>query len=183
MMVRTSASDALEIATLRLPGAGRIGLTLCPGKRDPRAMTGAWQRDLLADLKEVARWEATTLVTLVESHELTHLGVEDLGATARSLGLEWMHLPIRDVSTPCPAFEQAWETRGAELRRRLAAGEGIVIHCRGGLGRTGLVAARLLIELGEAPQRALAMVRSIRPGAVEAPEQEAYVLNGFLRSE
>jgi len=32
------------------------------------------------------------------------------------------------------------------------AGEAIVIHCRGGLGRTGIVAARLLVEFGEDPE-------------------------------
>jgi ADP-ribosyl-[dinitrogen reductase] hydrolase len=53
----------------------------------------------------------------------------------------------------------------------------LVIHCKGGLGRTGVVAARLLIELGETPNAALARVRAARPGAVETPEQEDYVLN------
>jgi ADP-ribosyl-[dinitrogen reductase] hydrolase len=57
-------------------------------------------------------------------------------------------------------------------------GNRIVVHCRGGLGRTGVIAARLLIELGEAPDKALQRVRAARPGAVETPEQEDYVLRG-----
>ena len=55
-------------------------------------------------------------------------------------------------------------------------GESVVVHCRGGLGRTGLVAARLLVELGESPVSALVRVRAARPGAVETVEQEKYVL-------
>ena len=59
---------------------------------------------------------------------------------------------------------------------RVRHGQSLVVHCRGGLGRTGLISARLLIELGESPARALARVRAARPGAVETREQETYVL-------
>ena len=93
-----------------------------------------------------------------------------------SFGMAWHHLPIRDVSIPDPVFEGAWETQGAALRQKLRDGERIVIHCRGGLGRTGMIAARLLIELGETPDRALQRVRAVRPGAVETLEQEDYAL-------
>ena len=59
----------------------------------------------------------------------------------------------------------------------LKNGQGIVVHCRGGLGRTGLIAAQLLIELGEMPSKALERVRAARPGAVETRQQEKYVLS------
>ena len=116
------------------------------------------------------------LVTLMESHELEYLSGPDIGEKAVSLGLDWYHLPIRDVSIPGPEFEDIWKRAGTALRRKLRDGESIVIHCRGGLGRTGIIAARLLIELGETPGQALQRVRAVRPGAVETPEQEDYVL-------
>jgi ADP-ribosyl-[dinitrogen reductase] hydrolase len=38
---RTSKTHPLQIAELPLgDGQGRIGLTFCPGKRQPQAMTG-----------------------------------------------------------------------------------------------------------------------------------------------
>jgi ADP-ribosyl-[dinitrogen reductase] hydrolase len=95
---------------------------------------------------------------------------------AIALGLDWYHLPIRDVSIPSTAYETQWADVGEALRTRLLDGQAIVVHCRGGLGRTGLVAARLLIELGEKPATALQRVRAARPGAVETVEQEKYVL-------
>lgn len=58
------------------------------------------------------------------------------------------------------------------------------MHCKGGLGRAGTVAARLLIEFGQAPEDAIACVRAARPGAIETHQQETYlrqlndVLNG-----
>jgi ADP-ribosyl-[dinitrogen reductase] hydrolase len=61
----------------------------------------------------------------------------------------------------------------------LRDGGNIVIHCRGGIGRAGMVAARLLVELGDAPDVAIAKVRVARhPRAVETLEQERWVADG-----
>lgn len=40
--------------------------------------------------------------------------------------------------------------------------QAVVVHCRGGLGRTGIIAARLLIELGEQPNKALVLTAAAR---------------------
>ena len=61
------------------------------------------------------------------------------------------------------------------LLARLRDGESIVLHCKGGLGRTGMVAARLLVELGCTPEEAIVAVRQARSGTIETREQEAYV--------
>ena len=175
MKPRTSTTHPLRIAALDTPAGGRIGMTFCPGKCDPAAMTGPWDRDLGIDLTAIVDWGASALVTLMEAHELAQLGVSDIGRHVESSGLAWFHLPIRDVSIPDAAFEATWETVGATLRARLRDGHGIVIHCRGGHGRTGLIAARLLIELGEPPRNALERVRVVRPGAVETRQQQEYV--------
>jgi ADP-ribosyl-[dinitrogen reductase] hydrolase len=175
MTVRTSETDPLEIATVNTPGNGRLGLTFCPGKSDASAITGAWARDLDTDINAIVDWGATTLVTLMKDYELQLLGVPNLGEEAHNLRLDWFHLPIQDVSIPSGDFERQWAIDGPELRSRLLGGQSIVLHCRGGLGRTGLVAARLLIELDEAPEEALRKVRAARTGAVETAEQEVYV--------
>lgn len=176
MKPRTSHSHPLQIAFVDTPGNGRIGMTFCPGKHDPLAMTGPWARNLQSDLAAITNWGATVLVTLMESHELERLGVSSLGDIAVAQGLEWYHLPIQDVSVPNAAFESQWAAVGGTLRSTLLAGKSIVVHCRGGLGRTGMIAARLLIELGEKPVTALNRVRAVRPGAVETTGQEGYVL-------
>ena len=179
MHARTSQSHPLQIDTLGPVGRGQLGLTFCPGKYDPRAQTGAWDRDLDTDLRAVLDWGASTVMTLMETHELKLLRVPDLGERVARVGLHWWHLPIADGGIPDPRFEQAWNRAGEDLRRRLAAGEGIVIHCRGGLGRTGIVATRLLIEFGEVPETALFRVRRARAGTVENRLQEEY-LRGLL---
>ena len=54
-------------------------------------------------------------------------------------------------------------------------GEDVYVHCKGGLGRAGTIAARLLVELGVSPKQAIADVRAARPGAIQTREQERYV--------
>ena len=51
----------------------------------------------------------------------------------------------------------------------------IAIHCMGGLGRSGTVAAIILRDLGIPPQSAINIVRQFRPGAIETKEQEMFV--------
>jgi ADP-ribosyl-[dinitrogen reductase] hydrolase len=50
-----------------------------------------------------------------------------------------------------------------------------VVHCRGGIGRSGLVAASVVTTYGFAPTDAIARVRQAQPLAVETRLQEAYV--------
>ena len=151
-MIRTSSTHPLHIATIECLGLelragsrfklGRIGITLCPGKRQPAALTGGWARDLDLDLAAIEQWGAAVVVTLTEAHELKALGVAYMGARVRSHHMDWVHLPIVDVSVPDTRFEQAWHIHGEGLRARLRNGFDILVHCKGGLGRAGTIAAR-----------------------------------------
>ena len=78
-----------------------------------------------------------------------------------------MHPPIPAERTPGPDFEAEWPAASDRLRSRLDAGENILVHCCGGLGRSGMVAARLLAESGVDAEEAIARVRAVRPGAIE----------------
>jgi len=175
--IRTSETDPLQIATITFPWLpGRIGLTFCPGKKGESTFGGPWQRDLETDLAVIRDWGASCLVTLMEEHELSLLQVEELPEAARRHGLHWLHLPIRDLDVPGESWLKDWrQENGPELRDRLVDGERILIHCRGGLGRTGLVGALLLRDLGLEADEAIRLVRRVRPNAIETREQEQFV--------
>ena len=176
--MRTSKTHPLRIAAVRqTPAHGRIGITFCPGKKDPDAWTGAWHRDLSIDLDAIKDWGATLVVTLVEQHELENLEVPELGKMVHSLGMEWLHLPITDLAIPSSSFETEWRRHGEYIRSLLRNRFDVVVHCKGGLGRSGTIAARILIELGETPTKAIAAVRSARPNAIDQGVQERFVLN------
>ena len=176
-MMRTSSTHPLQIATVSAgAGFGQVGITFCPGKYDPRAMSGSWDRDLAVDLDAVHAWGAAAIVTLIEPKELALLRVEGLGQEVLKRGMMWFHLPIVDVSTPDENFERQWDVIGPQIRSLLRDGRDVMVHCRGGLGRAGTVGARLLVELGMEASKAIAQVRAVRPGAIETSAQERYVL-------
>ena len=175
--VRTSLSHPLRIDEVVVDAAGRIGLCICPGKRGGSMMGGPWQRDLAQDLEVVRRWRPDAVLTLLEAHELELLGVSDLGSRLRALGIEWHHLPIVDRQPPDERFEAAWTVSGSRVRACLRDGGRVLVHCRGGLGRAGTLAARLLVELDMPAAEAVAQVRRARPGAIETEEQMQHVLN------
>ena len=181
-MLRTSDTHPLQIAAIDAgTDRGKIGVTLAPGKNDRFAIGGPRARDLDKDLDAIAAWGARTVVTLLEPHELTHLAITRLGAEVQRRGMEWLHLPIPDVSTPEPEFEGKWPAVSGRLRSRLAAGQNILIHCRGGVGRSGMIAARLLCESGVDAEEAIARIRAARPGAIETWEQEQWARSGPRR--
>jgi ADP-ribosyl-[dinitrogen reductase] hydrolase len=175
--MRTSTTHPLQIASVQpFSGMGRIGLTLCPGKVQPHAATGAWARDLALDLNAITAWGAVAVATLVEDHELRSLKVPALGAELTRRHVDWLHLPIPDAGLPTAAFEVRWAQVGGGLRARLRDGFSVLVHCKGGLGRAGTVAGRLLVELGVDPAEAVRRVRAVRPGAIETEAQLDYVL-------
>ncbi len=172
----TSDRNPLQIDAVPVPGTpGLIGMTLCPGKKDPYAVFGTWDRDLAADLQAIGDWGASAVVSLMQEHEFKLLGLADFEAHVAPR-FRWHWLPIPDGGIPDEAFDQQWAGAGPELRERLVAGERLLVHCRAGLGRTGLIASRLLVEFGMTPLQALNAVRRARPGTVETMLQEHYVL-------
>ena len=83
-------------------------------------------------------------------------------------GIEGMHLPVDDFHAPTTA--QMLDAL-AFLDRARAAGTPAAVHCLAGQGRTGTVLAAYLIRGGLDADQAVAEVRAVCPGAVEATPQ------------
>ena len=120
----------------------------------------------VADVAALRDWRADLVLTLVEAAESAALS-PGLGAALAAAGIAQRHFPIADYGVPVGG----WAAVSADLHARLAQGARIVVHCRGGCGRTGMIALRLMVEAGEAPQAALTRLRAVRPCAVETEAQ------------
>ena len=180
MTLRSSISDPLRIDSVKAGQlAGRVGMTFCPGKNQATSITGGWKRDLALDLHAINIWRAQVLISLMEAHEFLLVGVpqDELSRQTRALGIEWIDAPIIDGSVPSQMFLDRWRSIVPGLREILKEGGGVVFHCLGGLGRTGTMAACLLIEAGLCPDAAMAAVRTARPGTIENTTQERFVIN------
>lgn len=179
---KTSETHPLRIDSVSVPETQvRIGMTLCPGKTQSWGRHGTWRRDLDTDLAAIQAWGASTLISLIEDHEFEWLDITALPDKARALGLAWYHWPIRDDDIPDQRFHDCWKEESETVLNQLHTGQSIVLHCMGGLGRTGTVASLMLCEFGLSPEEAVHRVREARPGAIETTGQLSYVLSGGSR--
>jgi protein-tyrosine phosphatase len=145
--------------------------------------------DYAGDVQHLIEWKPAIVISLVSEVELVAARAAGLWHDLVEAGCRWEHLPISDFGVPDAEFEEAWPEVSANARRALTGGGRILVHCRGGCGRSGMVALRLMIELGEAPDDALARLRVVRSCAVETDAQMAWALAAkrapavFLRHE
>lgn len=178
MTPRTSDSHPLRVDSV---GAnefpGRLGITFAPDKKSAsHHAADAWDRHLDVDLDALAdRFQTHVLVSLMEDHKYDLLEIPELLREANERGMEVVHLPIRDVSVPRSDQREAFEAMHSDVSDHLRQGRNVVVHCHGGLGRSGLVAASVLTRFGASADEAIARVRAARPGAIETAEQERFV--------
>ena len=126
------------------------------------------------DLHLIREWRPSIVITLTTRVEHVILGVETLGSDIQGLGSRWFHMPIEDYQIPAGAVHERWPEISALARQALTGGGRVLVHCKGGCGRSGMIALRLMIECGERPDAALARLRAVRPCAVETDAQMAW---------
>jgi ADP-ribosyl-[dinitrogen reductase] hydrolase len=127
-------------------------------------------------VETLARWGTQALVTLLDDIEMARLRLHDLPGLLSAAGIAWYSAPlVLERTAATVEFESVWSKIGPVLRDILWQGGKVALHCRDGRDRTGMVAARLLVELGCHPLDAINRVRGARPGAIASAEQESYV--------
>jgi len=151
---------------------------LATGKIVKQGRDGAsWQRDLRQDLRHLqAHHGVRLLVCLLNLSELRSLQIGELEKECAKQGLPLLQYPIVEMAAPTDLATAAELV--ASMCEHYREGTRIVIHCRGGVGRAGMMAAACLLrlEVGASPKEAIAIVRRRRcSNAVESHRQEAFV--------
>lgn len=143
---------------------GMLGLSPLPG------MAG----DSAADLELIRGWRPGLVISMTTEAEMIEAGLRHLGADLQRLGSRWAHLPVPDFGTPPADVLAAWPEVSRAARDTLAGGGRVLVHCRGGCGRSGMVVLRLMVEAGEPPEAALSRLRAVRSCAVETEAQRSW---------
>ncbi len=151
--------------------AGRLGICPLPGRGG----------DYAGDLAALLAWSPSLVLTMTEGAELDRAGAGALPGDLARAGIGWHHLPIPDFNAPPAATAARWPAASRAARDALARGGGVLAHCHGGCGRSGMAVLRLMVELGEAPDAALLRLREVRPCAVETDAQLAWATEGKVR--
>ena len=144
-----------------------------PGKlaMAARPRGGDWLKDDLATWKRAGIDAVLSLLTPEEERDME---LRDEAGEAQTQGMEFASFPIPDRQIP--RSEAKWVELLEKLTRTLSEGKNVVVHCRQGIGRSGLVAACLLVRRGISPGAAVEMVSGARGVSVpETPEQRDWI--------
>jgi protein-tyrosine phosphatase len=121
---------------------------------------------LESDIRELKREGVDCLVSLLKVHPV-------LGEVCEETGVEWIQYPIEDFGLPTDP--DAFEKLVSGLVARIESGKRVCVHCRMGIGRTGVVLACVVGRLFGIPgAQAIRTVRKIRD-AIETDGQAAFV--------
>lgn len=155
-----------KIYRMILNTVGEIALSRMPGS----------VTRLEEDVAEIVALNCACVLTLSSEEELILHGAHRLSSLLVDKGIEWHHFPIDDYATPLPSQDQAWSELSDRLHHHLNNNLTILIHCYAGIGRSGMIALRLLVEQGVNPEEALNQIRNVRPGAIERPAQYEWAI-------
>jgi protein-tyrosine phosphatase len=153
-----------EIYWLDGPWPGKLAMAARP-------RGGDWLKDDIASWK---RASIDTVLSLLTPEEEADLDIQGEAAEASKQGLEFASFPIPDRQVP--RSETKWAEVLDKVTRTLSDGKNVLVHCRQGIGRSGLVAAGLLVRNGMSPGAAVESVSAARGLTVpETVEQRDWI--------
>lgn len=138
------------------PWPGRLGVSARP-------RGGDWLGQELAGWR---REGVDTIVSLLTPQEEEEFSLQAEGAQAYEQGMNFVSVPVGDRQAP--DSESEIEAVVREMDTALSARRNVLVHCRQGIGRSGLLAACLLIHRGTSPASALGQLSATR--GTEVPE-------------
>ncbi|MGH8672308.1 MAG: hypothetical protein ACREUA_09810 [Burkholderiales bacterium] len=143
-----------------------------------RPRSGEWLTD------DVVGWfdcGLRTVVSLLEPQEVHEFGLDDESLLCRAHGLEFISFPIRDRAVP--ASFRGLAALVDILVTRLRRGVIIGLHCRAGIGRSGLVAGCILLKLSVPFPDVFPMLSRARGSPVPDTRYQAKWVKAFGKTE
>jgi protein-tyrosine phosphatase len=132
-----------------------------------RPRGGDWLEDEMIKLHGQG---VNTIVSLLERSEIFELDLQEESALAESIGMKYLHFPIPDRRIPNNETEVGQFI--TKLVQQLDEGQSIAIHCRMGIGRSSIIAGKVLLELGYKKEDLISHISKARGLSVPDTEEQ-----------
>lgn len=136
-----------------------------------RPRGGDWIED------EIEAWQQAGLdvvVSLLEEQEAAQFELGHEGDVAKSKGVRFISFPIPDRGVPTSTREA--HSLFSTVAATLEEGKNVAVHCRQGIGRSGLIATGVLLTSGMGVDKALEVVSAARGESIpETPTQLQWI--------
>ena len=138
------------------PWGGRLAIA-------SRPRGGDWLDDDTCAWRQA---DIDVVVSLLENDEVAQLDLLREDQAAEDHDITFISFPIPDRGVPASLQEAV--ALIARIGAQLDAGKNVAVHCRQGIGRSGLIAAGVLMTSGGSSEEATQIVSSA--GGISVPE-------------
>lgn len=175
--MRNSTTHPIYVSWFEEGGEkGRLGITLCPGKYQPVASTGSWNRQLDVDIQALKQMGAGRIISLITRDDMRILRVEGMEGEVCKHDMVWNHLPLADATAPTDDWMEGALPIIHDIIKSIPEGEQVVVHCMGGLSRAGTFASIYMWMRGVEMRTAIERVREQRSPHAINPRQVAFLM-------
>tara|TARA_B000000565_G_scaffold244372_1_gene211353 strand:+ start:573 stop:1064 length:492 start_codon:yes stop_codon:yes gene_type:complete len=158
----------ISISWIPIGKKNLLGVSQFPGKNLQNIFDLS---SFLKDLQIIKKQKVKIIVSLLPENEKNKLGLDDLIWSKEEV--EYIQFPINDFSVPPKKKFNELKKLISFIKENLMLSKYVLIHCNGGKGRSGMIAALVLKAMKE--KDPIKKVREKVIGAIETEEQEIFV--------
>jgi protein-tyrosine phosphatase len=137
----------------------------------PKPRGGIFLND---DIAELGRSGVRNIVSLLTPHEAKILELEKEQEHCEANGITYTSFPVTDFGIP--GDTAAALNLVEKMFIQIKANRKVIVHCRGGIGRSSLIAGALLVREGLSAEKAFEAITAVRGVKVpETPSQAAWL--------
>ncbi|MEO0342156.1 MAG: protein-tyrosine phosphatase family protein [Pseudomonadota bacterium] len=139
--------------------------------------SGEW---LAEDIAYYASVGVTQITSLIEKHEAAELGLQNEQQACQAAGLQFVSFPIQDYGLP---ERDAFVDLANQTRAQIEQGACVAIHCRAGIGRSGMLSCTILAPWLGSMKSAIEEVCAARRVAVPDTQEQRLFIEGLYGQE